>query len=137
VSTERDEIVEIIDRKLSTNCAESLGDNWPYEVAAAILAAGFRKPDVTGIPEPAMTDDERAYYTVARDLQGHARLRAGRGLMIANPEHTLAEVQVWLNNAYRAIPGRIARLEEQPWHWVWQYRGLKELIEREHQEAKA
>lgn len=42
--SDRDEIVVIIDRKLSTNCAEALGDNWPYDVAEEILARGYRKP---------------------------------------------------------------------------------------------
>lgn len=44
--SDRDEITEIIDRRLSEKCAFALGDNWPYEVAEAILAAGYRKPRV-------------------------------------------------------------------------------------------
>ena len=87
--------------------------------------------------EPAMTEDERAYYTAARDLQGNARLRSGRGLLVADNRNTLAEVQVWLDNAERDIPGRIERAEENPWQWVRQYRAVKELIEHEQAEAHA
>lgn len=134
---ERVEITEIIERALSTNCAEALGDEWPGVVASRILAAGYRKARTSGEPEPEMTEVDRAYYTAARDLQGNARLRSGRGLPVANADHTLAEAQVWLDNAHRAIPGRIEREEENPWHWVWQYRSVKELIEREQQEDQS
>ena len=41
--SDRDEITVIIDRMLSEKCAFALGDNWPYEVAEAIVNAGFRK----------------------------------------------------------------------------------------------
>ncbi|WKN53799.1 hypothetical protein HJ581_0008305 [Rhodococcus opacus] len=90
-------------------------------------------PELT---EPAMTDQERAYYTAARDLQGNARLRSGRGLIVADKKHTLTEVRWWEQNAELAVPGRIERAEEQPWHWVWQYRAVRELLEHEQGEVQ-
>lgn len=85
-------------------------------------------PDLT---EPAMTDQERAHYTAARDLQGNVRLGSGRGSLVAAADHTLAEVESWLSNAVRAVPGRIERDEVSPWHWVREYRAAKELLEHE------
>lgn len=86
--------------------------------------------------EPAMTDLERAYYTAARDLQGNARLRSGRGLLVATREQTYAEVKEWLDRAVQDVPGRIERAEPDPWQWVRQYRALKELLNHEaHEEA--
>lgn len=81
--------------------------------------------------EPAMTEQQRAYYTAARDLQGNARLASGRSLIVATADHSLAEVQAWLDNAERGVPKRIERAEENPWQWVRQYRAVKELLEHE------
>ena len=85
-------------------------------------------PDLT---EPVMADGDRALYTAARDRQGNARLQSGRGRLVATPDHTIADVQRWLDNAEREVPSRIEREEKYPWHWVRQYRSVKELFEHE------
>lgn len=81
--------------------------------------------------EPAMTEQERAYYTAARDLQGNARLASGRGLLVANRGNTLDQVNEWLEWAIQEIPYRIERAEENPWQWVRQYRAVVELLQHE------
>lgn len=58
------------------------------------------------------------YYCAQRDDQGNIRLNGGRGALVANPDHTRADVQGWFD---RSKPGRFRE----------QYRAALALLDRE------
>jgi hypothetical protein len=39
------------------------------------------------------------YYTARRDSEGNIRLNNGKGALVANSDHTIADVQGWLDRA--------------------------------------
>jgi hypothetical protein len=58
-----------------------------------------------------------SYYIAARDSEGNIRLNSGKGALIANPDHTRANVQGWLDMAH----GK----------WRKQYEAALQLIDSE------
>ena len=53
-------------------------------------------PLMTLLAETLVLDD---YYTAKRDSKGGIRLSNGTGLLVADADHTIADVQGWLNTA--------------------------------------
>ena len=39
------------------------------------------------------------YYCARRDSEGNIRLNCGRGLLVANADHTITNVREWLSRA--------------------------------------
>ena len=44
-------------------------------------------------------DNADDYYCARRDSAGNIRLNCGRGLLVANADHTIANVQEWIDRA--------------------------------------
>lgn len=86
--------------------------------------AAVQRHIITGPWRPMEDSDELPgddYYRAERDTQGNIRLNGGRGLLVANADHTVADVQGWFE---RSKPGQYHE----------QYRAALALFEREEQE---
>lgn len=69
-------------------------------------------------------DNSDDYYCARRDSAGNIRLNCGKGMLVANADHTIQDVQNWL-----------ARATEE--RWAAQYRAALTLLLDEAKEAVA
>lgn len=96
------------------NCGWStetkLGHSWreKHEAHQASVIAALPGIAIVQLPKPRVEfEHSPEYWIAARDSKGCIRLNQGRGLHVADSEHTRKDVQGWLERAGSIYWGRV------------------------------